>query len=90
MKTKTLVRFLGSIVLSTFMVSPCFSQSAGGCTVTSKDVNNVIIISCPDGTKSVNVGPGTDLYRVGDRVDIYGMPSNQPTSRPGETTFPGR
>jgi len=89
MKVKYLIGIAVFFILLVTWPPMTFAQYAGGCTVTSKD-NNVIIYSCPDGTRTVDAGTRADLYRVGDRVDIYGMPGNQPTSRPGETTFPGR
>lgn len=74
-----------------FTATTSFAQSAGDCTVTSKgDNQNVMIISCPDGSRTVDVGGRADLYRVGDRVDIYGSPGNQPAPLPGESTMPGR
>jgi hypothetical protein len=91
MKTVTFIGTLSCVILLIFTITPCFSQSASDCTVTSKSAgNNLIIVSCPDGSRTVDAGGRTDLYRVGDRVDIYGIPGNQPAPRPGETQMPGR
>lgn len=91
LKTKYITIFVGLIVLWFFPVASSFAQSAGDCTITSKgDSKKEIIISCPDGSRTVDVGGRADLYRVGDRVDIYGMPGNQPAPRPGETPMLGR
>jgi len=80
---------LSCIALLAFMVIPSFSQSAAECTITSKS-SNLIIISCPDGNRTIDAGGRVDLYRVGDRVDVYGMPGNRPSARPGETPLLGR
>lgn len=90
MKTTTFVGILSGVIFWSIMVTPCFAQSAGDCTVTSTSGSNLIIVSCPDGSRTVNVGGRADLYRVGDRVDIYGVPGNQPPVRPGETSPLGR
>ena len=81
--------FFIQLILLTVLSTTTFAQDASNCTVISKD-SNVIIYSCPDGTRTVDVGSRAGFYRVGDRVDIYGMPSNRPESDPGKTTFPGR
>jgi hypothetical protein len=84
MKKKYFIGIVSCIILCTSLIAPCFPQSAADCTVTQK-TGNLIIISCPDGSRTVNAEGRADLYRVGDRVDIYGLPSNQPNARPGET-----
>ena len=89
MKAKHFIVLIVSITTWVFLVTMSFAQSAGDCTVTSKTGNNLMIISCPDGSRTVDAGGRADLYRVGDRVDIYGSPSNQPVPRPGETPMPG-
>jgi len=91
MKPVTFIIISSCFILMICAIAPCYSQSASDCTVTSKSAgNNLIIISCPDGSRTIDVGGRTDLYRIGDRVDIYGIPGNQPAPRPGEAPLLGR
>lgn len=88
---RCLILIIAFIVGWVFFTKMGFAQSAGECTVSSKgDNRNVMIISCPDGSRTVDVGGRADLYRVGDRVDIYGSPGNQPAPLPGQSEIPGR
>jgi len=81
---------VGFVITGIFSGTKCFAQSSSGCVVTEKRGTAEIVVSCPDGSRVVNAGGRTDLYRVGDRIDIYGLPVNQPSSLPGQTTTPGR
>lgn len=84
------VFFLSLITSSVLLSTPCAGQSSN-CVVIEKRGTSEIVVSCPDGSRVVDAGGRTDLYRVGDRIDIYGMPTNQPGSLPGRgTTPPGR
>jgi len=79
-------------ILCVFLVTPCFSQisDSQNCVVTQKAGSNLLIVSCPDGSRTVDAGGRSDLYRVGDRLDIYGLPGNQPSTLPGQTQGPSR
>jgi hypothetical protein len=90
MKVKHLIGIAACITLLAVCSPTAFAQSPSECTVTAKSGSNLLIISCPDGSRTVDAGGRADLYRVGDRVDIYGLPANQPTARPGETPLMGR
>jgi hypothetical protein len=76
------------IALWAFLITPGFAQmttNSQNCVVTQKTGSNLLIVSCPEGSRTVDAGGRADLYRVGDRVDIYGLPGNQPASLPGQT-----
>lgn len=92
MKSKYLIALftIGLTVAGIFLGTLCFAQSSSNCVVTEKRGTTEIVVSCPDGSRVVNAGGRTDLYRVGDRIDVYGLPGNQPSSLPGQTTSPGR
>jgi len=88
--TKYLIGFIGLVVASVLLPATCFGQSTS-CIVIEKRSTKEIVVSCPDGSRVVDAGGRTDLYRVGDRIDIYGQPSNQTGSFPGQQTpIPGR
>jgi hypothetical protein len=84
MKTKYVIGFIGLISASFFLVAVSFAQE---CVVTQKGTGNLIIASCPDGSKTVDVGGRVDLYRVGDRINISG---NQIMTTPGGAQGPNR
>lgn len=92
MKSKYLIVLFTTVftVAGIFLGTICLAQSSSGCVVTEKRGVTEIVVSCPDGNRVINAGGRTDLYRVGDRIDIYGQPGNQPSSLPGQTTTPGR
>ena len=92
MKSKYLIVLFtaGFIVAGIFLGTICLAQSSSGCVVTEKRGSTEIVVSCPDGSKVINAGGRTDLYRVGDRIDIYGLPTNQPSSVPGQAGNPQR
>jgi hypothetical protein len=88
MRKKYFLGILCSIALWVFLIVPCFAQlitNSQNCVVTQKAGSNLLIVSCPDGSRTVDAGGRADLYRVGDRVDIYGLPGNQPAPLPGQT-----
>lgn len=88
MRKKYFFVIICSIVLWAFMAAPCFAQlinDSQNCVVTQKAGSNLLIVSCPDGSRTVDAGGRSDLYRVGDRIDIYGLPGNRPSSLPGQT-----
>jgi len=95
MKAECLVGFLGLVAMWVVLSATCFAQS-GNCVVTDKLGSTEMIVSCPDGSKTIDAGGRTDLYRVGDRVDIYGTSGapgtsgSQPWSPPGPPSIPGR
>jgi hypothetical protein len=84
MKTKFFIGIIGLISVSVLLATTCFAQD---CVVTQKGSGNLIIVSCPDGSKTVDVGGRVDLYRVGDRINISG---NQPVTAPGAAQSPGK
>jgi len=90
MRIKCLILFM--IIVSVWCAAwaNCQAQSTGNCVVVEKYGSTEMIVSCPDGSRTVDVGGRIDLYRVGDRIDIYGMPGNQPASVPGQTPVYGR
>jgi hypothetical protein len=90
MKAKNFIWFIGLIIAWAILLTSGFAQSAADCTVTAKGDNNLIIVSCPDGNRTVDAGGRVDLYRVGDRVDVYGVSGNQPATLPGQTPILGR
>ena len=65
MKTKNFIGIIGLISVSVLLATTCFAQD---CVVTQKGSGNLIIASCPDGSKTVDVGGRVDLYRVGDKI----------------------
>lgn len=81
---------IGLTIAGIFFGTICFAQSSSSCVVTEKRGSTEIVVSCPDGSRVVNAGGRSDLYRVGDKIDIYGLPGNQPSSLPGQATSPGR
>jgi len=88
MRNKYFIIILSCIVPLAFLAISCFAQlitDSQNCVVTQKPGSNLLIVSCPDGSRTVDAGGRADLYRVGDRVDIYGLPGNQPASLPGQT-----
>ena len=93
MKTKSFIGIIGLISVSVLLATACFAQD---CVVTQKDSGNLIIASCPDGSKVIDVGGRIDLYRVGDRITIPGGAQspgksvNQQTQLPTEKQTPGR
>ena len=91
MKSKYFILFtIVFAVTGIFIGTKCLVQSPSGCVITEKRGVSEIVVSCPDGSRVINAGGRTELYRVGDRVDVYGLPSNQPSTLPGQTTTPGR
>jgi hypothetical protein len=79
---------LSFAALWAFLTIPCFAQlttDSQNCVVTQKAGSNLLIVSCPDGSRTVDAGGRSDLYRVGDRIDIYGLPGNRPATLPGQT-----
>ena len=74
MKTKYFIGIIGLISVSVLLATTCFAQD---CVVSQKGSGNLIIASCPDGSKTVDVGGRIDLYRVGDRINISGSVAPQ-------------
>lgn len=88
MRKKSLIIFLGCITLWALLITSGQAQldtSTQNCVVTQKAGSNLLIVSCPDGSRTVDAGGRADLYRIGDRIDIYGLPGNRPTTLPGQT-----
>jgi hypothetical protein len=83
MKTKYCIRIIGLVSISVFLAVACFAQD---CVVTQKGSGGLVIASCPDGSKTVDVGGRIDLYRVGDRINISGNQVTAPVGVQG----PGR
>ena len=81
MKTKYFIGIIGLISVSVLLATTCFAQD---CVVTQKGSGNLIVASCPDGSKTVDVGGRVDLYRVGDRINISG-----PVTAPVGAQSPG-
>jgi len=88
MRKKYFIVILSCIALWAIFVAPSFAQmttESQNCVVTQKPASNLLIVSCPDGSRTVDAGGRADLYRLGDRIDIYGLPGNQPSTLPGQT-----
>lgn len=93
MRQKNLFGIISILTLCTVMAIPCFAQLIGdsqSCVVTQKAGSNLLIVSCPDGSRTVDAGGRSDLYRIGDRVDIYGLPGNRPSSLTDQIQGSGR
>ena len=88
MRKRYFITILSCLVTLVFLAISCFAQlitDSQNCVVTQKAGSNLLIVSCPDGSRTVDAGGRSDLYRVGDRVDIYGLPGNRPAPLPGQT-----
>jgi len=88
MRKKYFFGILSFLALWAFLITSSFAQlvtSSQDCVVTQKPGSNLLIVSCPDGSRTIDAGGRAGLYRVGDRVDIYGLPGNQPAPLPGQT-----
>lgn len=92
MRKKVFSILLSCIAMGAFLIEPCFAQiiDSQNCVVTQKAGSNLLVVSCPDGSRTVDAGGRSDLYRVGDRIDVYGLPGNRPSSLPGQTQESGR
>lgn len=83
MKAKCIVGIIGLIFVSVCLAGMCFAQD---CVVTQKGSGGLVIASCPDGSRTIDVGGRVDLYRVGDRINISGNQVTAPVGVQG----PGR
>jgi hypothetical protein len=90
MRKKRFIVLLSYISMGVFLTTPCFAQfiDSQDCVVTQKPGSNLLIVSCPDGSRTVDVGGRSELYRVGDRIDVYGLPGNRPSTLPSQTQGP--
>ena len=93
MKAKYFIGIIGLIAVWAILLTSSFAQlitQSDNCVVSQKGDKNSLIVSCPDGNRTIDAGGRADLYRVGDRINIYGLSGSQPAPLPGGAQSPGR